>query len=186
MVSTDFLSVYITFLFSCTFWLPNCAATIQEITYTIPTVALFPGLPHLRSQQYTASEERGRPGSIHQVNDVRWTRDGRRGGGAQLPKQRTGSSIRALYRSFVLQTLAWSRLPTRLDSKKNAFKFSIGPFPPPSRPPHIHSCDECSQAFPVFFCQSSAPVHYCECKRKIKMGGGLGTRLYLLHLSHPG
>ena len=34
MVSTDFLSVYITFLFSCTFWPPNCAATIQEITYT--------------------------------------------------------------------------------------------------------------------------------------------------------
>ena len=34
MVSTDFLSVYITFLFSCTFGPPNCAATIQEITYT--------------------------------------------------------------------------------------------------------------------------------------------------------
>ena len=105
------------------------------------------------------------------------------GGGAQLPKQRTGSSIRALYRSFVLQMLAWSRLPTRLDSKKTAFKFSIyiSAFFPLC-PPCIHSCDERSQAFLVF-CQSSAPMHYCECKRKIKMGGGLETRLYPLHLS---
>ena len=34
---------------------------------------------------------------IHHVNDVRWTRGGCRGGGAQLPKQRTQPSVRVLY-----------------------------------------------------------------------------------------
>ena len=47
------------------------------------------------------------PGSIHHMNDVRWTR---RWGGAQAQKQRTGSSVQALYCSFGLQTLAWSEL----------------------------------------------------------------------------
>ena len=50
--------------------------------------------------------KQGRPESIHHVNDVRWTRVGRRGGGAQLPKQRTGPSVRALNGVFRLQTLA--------------------------------------------------------------------------------
>ena len=39
-------------------------------------------------------EKRGRPGSIHHVNDVRWTRGGRR---SQLPKLCTGSSVLVLH-----------------------------------------------------------------------------------------
>ena len=30
---------------------------------------------------WKSGEERGRPGIIHEVNDVRWTRGGRGGGG---------------------------------------------------------------------------------------------------------
>jgi len=41
--------------------------------------------------------------------DPRWTW----GGGVQLPKQWTGSSIWALYHSFSLQTIAWSKLLDR-------------------------------------------------------------------------
>ena len=73
-------------------------------------LASVPSLP--RFDLPLESEDRqklkqGRPGSIHHVNDVRWTQGGRRGGGgAQLPKQRTGPSIRALYRVFRLQTIA--------------------------------------------------------------------------------
>ena len=56
------------------------------------TLASFPGLPRflffgLRSVEYTEAEERekrGRPGNTYHVNDVRWTRGGRRGGGARL------------------------------------------------------------------------------------------------------
>ena len=37
---------------------------------------------HNNTRERKTSEKRGRPGSIHHVNDVRWTRGGHRGGGA--------------------------------------------------------------------------------------------------------
>ena len=61
-----------------------------------------------------------RPGSIHHMNDVRWTWGGRRGGGVQLPKQHTGPSIRALYHVFGLQTLAWWK--PCLDRQETSFQ----------------------------------------------------------------
>ena len=60
----------------------------------------------------------------------------------------------------------------------------VGPLPPYV---HLvftwrHSCDECSQTFPIFH-QSSTLVHYCERKWKVKTegknGGGLGTSFVL-------
>ena len=44
-------------------------------------------------REWKTSEKWGRPGSIHHVNDIRWTRGGHGGEGIQLPKQCTGSSI---------------------------------------------------------------------------------------------
>ena len=86
--------------------------------------------------------------------------------GTQLPKLCTGSSVRALYRVFGLQTLAWWIFI--LTGKKLTVKFStyiLGEY----HPPRVHSRDECSQAFSVFH-RSSAPVNYCERKRKVKTG----------------
>jgi len=70
-------------------------ATKHIATYGNWFVASFPGLPRflffgLRSVQYTEVEERekrGRSGNTYHVNDVRWTRGGRRGGGARLALQ---------------------------------------------------------------------------------------------------
>ena len=64
-------------------------------------IASFPGLPcifyllwHLHNTRERKSSENGeRSGSIHQVNDVRWTQAGHEGGGGQLPKRHIGSSI---------------------------------------------------------------------------------------------
>ena len=58
------------------------------------SLASVPGLPHfdllfaftiIHGIGRSMKLKWGRPGSIHHVNDVRWTRGGRRGGGAQLP-----------------------------------------------------------------------------------------------------
>ena len=65
--------------------------------------------------------------------DVRWTW----GGGAQLPKLCTGSSVQALYRIFGLQTLAWWKLLV-LNGKKLPFKFSMNIFEYRPLPPYIH------------------------------------------------
>ena len=78
--------------------------------------------------------QRGRPGSIHHVNDVRWTRDGHRG---RRPKWRTGPSVWVLYRVFRLHTLALLKLLV-LTSKKLAFKFSTYVFEYWSLPTYIH------------------------------------------------
>ena len=101
------------------------------------------------------------------MNDVRWTRGGRRGG--RVP---TAKTTHRTIRSSVLPRLwtsDFSVMETTQDiltSKKLAFKFSTSP-----HPPCVHSCDEFSQAFPVFnFSLSSDSVHYCERKGKIKTG----------------
>ena len=68
------------------------SGTISEENTRTPELASFPGLPRflffgLRSVLYTEAEERekrGRPGNTYHVNDVRWTRGGRRGGGVRL------------------------------------------------------------------------------------------------------
>ena len=116
------------------------------------------------------------PGSIHHVNDVRWTQGGREVDieeGPNWQKQRAGTSIRALYRSFGLQTLAWSKLLV-LTSKKLTFKSSMyiieyRPLPHYVHFTSVHSRDECSQAFPIFY-RSSASVYYIERKQKVKTG----------------
>ena len=91
---------------------------------------------HNNTLHRKTAEKWGRPGSIHHVNDVRWTW-GRHtwGEGAQLSKQcMFEHSI--IYRSFGLQMLAWSKLHVLvLTSKKLAFNFStmnIGPSIPTS------------------------------------------------------
>ena len=96
-----------------------------------------------------------------------------RGEGARPPKQCTASSVRAFQRtasfvqvlchSFGLQTLMWSKLPV-LTSKKPGFKFNAyifeyWPLPPPYvhlTSTSLHSCDECSWAFPVFHWSSAS------------------------------
>ena len=106
------------------------------------------------------------------MEDQRKTRWRQVRGGAQLLKQCTASSVRAFYCSFGLQTLAWSKLPV-LTRKKLAFKFSACiyfAYHPRLHYIHLastwrHSHEECSHE-----CCSSAPVYYCECKRKVKMG----------------
>ena len=87
------------------------------------------------------------------MNDIRWTRGGRRGrrGPAAKTMHRTIRS-QALYCAFGLQNLACWKLVV-LTSKKLAFKFSTYVYlnisPSPLHLPRVHSRDECSQAFPV-------------------------------------
>ena len=66
--------------------------------------------------------------------DVRWTWEE-----GQLAKQCTGPSIRALYSSIGVQTLAWSKLLV-LTGKKLAFKFSTYIFQYQPLPPMSTSC----------------------------------------------
>ena len=120
----------------------------------------------------------GRPESIHHVNDVRWMQGGRMGGGAQLPKQRTGPSVRALYHIFGLQTLAWWKLLV-LTSKKLAFKFSTYRFEYRSLPPMSTSrpltwwmLPGLPRFSPVF---RSRVLLWTQMEGKNR--GGLGTRL---------
>ena len=123
--------------------------------------------------------KRGRPGSIHHVNDVRWTRGGHREGGAQLPKQHTGPSVRALYLVFRLQTLTWWKLLI-LNGKKLAFKFATYIFeyqPLPtytSRPLMWWMLPGLPRFSPVFH---SHVLLWTQTKGK--NGGGLGMRLHI-------
>ena len=88
------------------------------------------------------------------------TQGGCERGGAQLPEQCTGSSIRALYRSLGLHTLAWLKLPVLdLTGRKLTFKFSTYVFECRSLPPYVHLV--------------STPVYYSEHKQKVKMGEAL-------------
>ena len=104
------------------------------------------------------------------MNDVRWTRGGCRGGGAQLPKQRTGPSVRVLHHVFGLQTLAWWKLLV-LTGKKLALKFSAYVFEYRPLPPYVHLMSTHVMNAPRPS-QSSAPMYYCERKRKVKTGEG--------------
>ena len=116
------------------------------LTYSLLPCSLGPG-PSLFDLPFTFTIihgmgrsrklNRGRPGSIHHVNDVRWTRGGRKGGGAQLPKQRAGPSVRVLYCVFGPQTLAWWKLLV-LTVKKLAFKFTTYIFEYWLLPPYVH------------------------------------------------
>ena len=76
------------------------------------------------------------PRSIHHMNDIRWMEVDVGEEEAQLPKQHTGSSVWALYCSFGLQTLAWSKL--LLIGKKLAFKFSTYIFEYQPLLPYVH------------------------------------------------
>ena len=61
-------------------------ALVVESAYVIPSVCV-----HNNTQEQKTDKKWGRPGSIHHVNDVRWTLGGCRvgGGGVQAPKQCT-------------------------------------------------------------------------------------------------
>ena len=106
---------------------------------------------------------------------ITWMTSGGRevdgGGGAKLPKQYTGSSVRVLYCSFGLQMLAWSKLLI-LTGKKLAFKFSAYIFEYQPLPPYVRLTSTHVMNAPrlLVFCQSFAPVYYSERKRKVKMG----------------
>ena len=93
---------------------------------------------------------RGSPGSIHHVNDVRWM-----GRGPTAMQW----IIHPFYSFWLLRSSLLSLVRTYLNISSS----------PPPHPPGIHSCGECSQAFPVFH-WSSALVYYCEYKRKVKTG----------------
>ena len=87
----------------------------------------------------------------------------------------TAKTTHCIIHSLGLQTLAWSKRPI-MTNKKLAFEFSEYIYLNISPAPYIHlastwchSCNECSKTFPVF-CLSSAPVYYCEHKRKIETG----------------
>ena len=78
----------------------------------------FPGLPRFYLLfAFTIIHGSGRPAKNGKglgafISWCRWTWGGCRGGGAQLPKQCTGSSIWAFYWNFGLQTIAWSNYPS--------------------------------------------------------------------------
>ena len=65
----------------------NVNPTIKFLYGSRSCLASAPGLPHfdlpfafMEYTEYTESEDqikRGRPGSIHHVNDIRWMRGGR-------------------------------------------------------------------------------------------------------------
>ena len=67
---------------------------------SVAVIALVPGLSRFDPpfafaiiRKVGRKLKLGKPGSIHHMNDIRWTRGGRRGGGAQLPEQCTGPSV---------------------------------------------------------------------------------------------
>ena len=70
------------------------------------------------------------------MNDVRWTQGGRRGGRAQLPKQRTDHLFER--DRSVMETTRVDRLRNSLSSLVHIC-LNIGPSP--LRPPHVHSRD---------------------------------------------
>ena len=128
----------------------------------------------------------GRPGTIHHVNDVRWMWGGRRGRGPTA-KQCTGVSVQALYCSFGLETLAWSKL-LGLTSKKLAFKFSTYIFEYRSLPP-----PPTSNSHPLMWWMLPDLLHFSLVFRSRvllwmqtegKNGGGLGTRLVHMMVFH--
>ena len=105
------------------------------------------------------NKKRGRPGSIHRVNDVRWTRSGCRREGPNCQNN-------ALDHPFECSITGCTPDLSVNETTCLASKFSAYISAPPFlRPPHNHLCDECSQAFPAF-CRSSAPDYYCEQKVK--------------------
>ena len=74
---------------------------------------LLPSINNIR--EWKTGKKWEKPGSIHHMNDVRWMQGGRRGGEVQLPKQRTGSSVRVLYCSYGLDPDLSVIETTRLD-----------------------------------------------------------------------
>ena len=130
--------------------------------------------------QRSAKIKKRKAGSIHHVNDIRWTWGG--GGGPQLPNQRTGPSVRVLCSVFGLQTLAWRKLLV-LTGKKLTFKFSTyifeyRPLPPTSTlvSTYVMNAPRPSRFLPVFHV-----LLWMETEGK--NGGGLGTRLNIIPLA---
>ena len=123
--------------------------------------------------QKRATKKRGRPGLIHHVSDVRWTRGGHendvREEGPNHKKQRTGSYVWVLYHSSGLKTLAWSKL-LAFTGKKLTFEvylLHIWMLAPPATSPHVHSRDGWDQAFPVF-CALPLPCIILNANRRTK------------------
>ena len=105
---------------------------------------------------------------------------GRRGGGAQLPKQCTGPSVWAFYCSFGLQTLLLV-----LASKKLAFKFSMYIFEYRPLPPYVQLASTHVMNAPrpsPIFAGFPLPCIIVNANEREKWGG-LGTRLDYQHVS---
>ena len=114
------------------------------------------------SQQYTADEERGRAGSIHHVNDIRWMRGGHRGGGAQLPKKK--NALDHPFKCSIAVLEAQSKLLILMvgSSISSTYIFECQPLPPLSMSTHVMNAPKPSP----FFCWSSTPMYYCECTNR--------------------
>ena len=84
-----------------------------------------------------SSEKRGRPGIIHHVSDVRWTRGGSRFSSSCIKTKlcrASGVSTSHVHGAFK---------PSRLDDERPVFKLICGYPPPPPPPPpcvHLTSC----------------------------------------------
>ena len=149
----------------CHGWLSKQLIYSHKLNQPIYNVASFPGLPRFSFTIYTAGEERGRPGNIRHVNDIRWTwREGLHCQNDTLdhPFER---SIAVL----AVQMLAWSKLLI-LASRKLTVKFSTYVFVYRPLPLYVHlaSTHVINAPRHSFFAGLPTPVYYCECKRKLK------------------
>ena len=105
--------------------------------------------------------------------------------GGRAQQQRTGPSIRVLYRVFGLQTLVWRKLLV-LNGKKLAFKFSMYIFEYRSLPlpPYVHLASTHVMNAPrpsLFFAGLPLPYNiFCERKQKVKTGEAWEQRLALV------
>lgn len=164
-----------------------CRRLVKFTQVWTPTdcIASFPDLPHFicvhnNTQKQKSSEIRGRSKSIYHVNDIRWTWGGH---GEEGPSTKTmhWTICANVLLQFWTPDISVVKKPLILTSKKVAFKLSSHDLiliPAFLRPPHVHSHNECFQAFPIFRCPPIS-LYHCECKWNVKMGGGLGMRLLI-------
>ena len=156
------------------------------IETTCNNASLIPRLPLYCSSvciQYTqkqkSSKKWGRPGLIHNVNDVRWTWSG---GGAQPQKQRTGSAVWCALLQFwtsdvsMVETSCLDRLENSLSSLVCTY-LNIVPSPPIYI--HLMSSKVTNEPRPsLFFATLPLPCIMLNTNRRTKNRGGPGMTLH--------